>query len=276
MREPTPRRPSPVSRRRRPPLAPVLAAALLLAAAGCGQVDGDDPAAAGGQSAAERTLTVFAAASLTESFEELGTRFEEAEPGVAVEFNFAGSSELAQQINEGAPADVFASANPANMDLVAEAGGTDGEPAVFVRNILEIAVPPDNPAGIEELADLAGDGVSVALCAAEVPCGAAAETLMDETGVEITPVTEEEDVRAALTKVELGEVDAALVYRTDVIASEGAVTGIEFPEAESAINDYPIAALAEAPEPELARAWVELVTSETGAEVLGDAGFRAA
>ncbi|MFC4564816.1 molybdate ABC transporter substrate-binding protein [Nocardiopsis mangrovi] len=271
----SPRHSSPALPRRGLRGTPVLAAALLLTAAGCGQVDDGDSAAAGdGSAAAERTLTVFAAASLTESFEELGTRFEESEPGVTVEFNFAGSSELAQQINEGAPADVFASANPANMDLVAEAGGADGEPAVFVRNILEIAVPPDNPAGVGELADLAGEDVSVALCAVEVPCGAAAQAVLDDSGVEITPVTEEEDVRAALTKVELGEVDAALVYRTDVIAAEGAVTGIEFPEAESAINDYPIAALAEAPEPELARAWVELVTSETGAEVLGDAGFR--
>lgn len=244
---------------------------IVLLAAGCADVD--DDASAGGEGEGG-TLTVFAAASLTESFGELKEVFEAENPDTQVEFNFAGSSELAQQINEGAPADVFASANPANMELVVDEDNAAGDPEIFVENTLEIAVPPDNPADVTELADLADDSVTVALCAPDVPCGDAAETVMDVSGVQITPETLEEDVKAALTKVELDEVDAALVYRTDVVAADGAVTGIEFPESEDAINDYPIVDLAEAPEPELAAAWIELVLSEAGQEVLTEAGFR--
>ncbi|PSK88073.1 molybdate transport system substrate-binding protein [Murinocardiopsis flavida] len=251
-----------------------IAAVGLLAAAACGQVE--DGGQGGGSGGAEtRTLTVFAAASLTESFTTLKKRFETDNPGVTVEFNFGGSSELAQQINEGAPADVFASANPANMDLVADEGDAEGEPTVFAQNTLEIAVPPDNPADIQELDDLAAENTKVALCAAEVPCGSAAEKVMAETGVEITPVTEEEDVKAAMTKVELGEVDAALVYKTDVIAAGDKVKGIAFPESEHAVNDYPIAPLKDAPEADLAAEWIALTTSDTGTKVLTDAGFRA-
>ncbi|MFC7326551.1 molybdate ABC transporter substrate-binding protein [Marinactinospora rubrisoli] len=261
--------PSPL---RRPVRLGVAAAALgLLAVVGCAPVaeSGSDGAAG----AEERTLTVFAAASLTDTFGELGERFEADHPDTVVEFNFAGSSELAQQITEGAPADVFAAADTRTMDQVADAGATEGEPRVFARNRLEIAVPPDNPAGITGLADLAGDDVQVALCAEEVPCGAAAQTVLDESGVAVEPVTRERDVRAALTKVRLGEVDAALVYRTDVLSAGDDVRGIEFPEAAEAVNSYPIAVLADAPEPELAAAWVELVRSEAGGEVLTAAGF---
>lgn len=255
-------------------LAVVPVAVTVLATAACGDVqDGDGGDADGDANGGSQTLRVFAAASLTDVFGDLGEQFED-EHGVTVEFNFAGSSELAQQINEGAPADVFASANPANMDLVAEEGNVAGEETIFVENILEIAVPGDNPAEVEELSDLAEDDVVVALCAPEVPCGAASETVMETSGVDIDPATLEEDVRAALTKVELGEVDAALVYRTDVMAAEEDVTSIEFPEAEDAINDYPIAVLTEAEESDLAEEWVQFVMSDEGQAALTDAGFR--
>jgi molybdate transport system substrate-binding protein len=245
------------------------AAALLLAAAtACGGVaDGGSGAGTGA------TLTVFAAASLTGTFEELGTRFEADHPGTEVVFNFAGSSALAGQIGEGAPADVFASADTATMADVEDAGRTAAEPVVFAANTLEIAVPPGNPAGVGGLADLADPGTAVALCAAEVPCGAAAAQVLDAAGVDVVPVTEEQDVKAALTKVRLGEVDAALVYRTDVLAAGDDVEGVPFDEAAGAANDYPVAVLTDAPEPGLAREWVDLVTSAEGAEVLSGAGF---
>ncbi|WP_017592153.1 molybdate ABC transporter substrate-binding protein [Nocardiopsis potens] len=245
------------------------ASALLLAAlAGCGGAPGGDGARGG-------SLTVFAAASLTEVFTGLGERFEE-ETGSTVEFSFAGSSDLARQIADGAPADVFASADAPTMDEVAEGGFADGDPEVFARNVLRIAVPPGNPAGVEDFADLAGDGVTVAVCAPEVPCGAAAEELMEATGVRIGAASQEEDVKAALTRVRLGEVDAALVYETDVRSADGDVEGIGIEGAEEAANDYPIVPLASSGDPGLAREWVDFVLSEEGAGALTDAGFRPA
>lgn len=226
---------------------------------GSGQVSGD--------------LVVFAAASLTEAFTLIGRDFEDTHPGVRVTFSFAGSSTLAQQVTEGAPADVFASANPANMAVVTDAGAAAGEPAVFARNELVIVVPAGNPHGITGLADLADPGLKVALCAEQVPCGAASRTALDTGGVTLTPVTLEQDVRATLTKVTLGEVDAALVYRTDLAAAGDAVEGVEFPQAASAVNDYPIVALRDAPNPSAAEAFVAYVLSDAGQAVLGDAGF---
>ncbi|MEV6980408.1 molybdate ABC transporter substrate-binding protein [Sphaerisporangium sp. NPDC051017] len=226
-------------------------------------------------SAAEATtLNVFAAASLTETFTELGKAFEAAHPGVSVKFNFGSSATLAQQITQGAPADVFAAASPATMKTVTDAS-LAASPVTFVRNKLEIAVPPDNPAKVDALSDLADPKVKVALCAAQVPCGAAAVKALDAAGVTVKPVTLEQDVKATLTKVRLGEVDAALVYKTDVLAAQGQVTGIPFPEADKAINDYPIAPLTKAPAPEPARQFVDLVLSPEGKAVLTKAGFEA-
>ena len=255
------------------PLALALAAAL----SGCGSSDPAAPAAAVSASAAEAasgTLTVFAAASLTGTFTELGKTFEAAHPGTTVRFNFGSSATLAQQIVEGAPADVFAAASPATMKTVADASLASA-PTTFVRNSLQIAVPADNPAKVDDLKDLTDPKVKVALCAEQVPCGAAALKALDAAGLKVTPVTLEQDVKAALTKVELGEVDAALVYRTDVLASAGKVTGIDFPESAKAINDYPIAALTKAPAPEAAKQFVDLVLSPQGADVLTKAGFEA-
>jgi molybdate transport system substrate-binding protein len=218
-------------------------------------------------------VVVFAAASLTESFTRIGKDFETAHPGTTVRFNFAGSSALAQQIGQGAPADVFASAAPANMKQVSDAGGISGQATTFVRNRLEIAVPRGNPARVTGLADFAKAENTIALCAQQVPCGAAARKVFQAAGITAMPDTLEQDVRAVLTKVRLGEVDAALVYRTDVKAAGDDVEGIEFPEADEAVNDYPIAVLAKAPNPDGAAAFVDYVLSDRGRAVLSAAGF---
>ena len=252
------------------PLLALLAAAGVLA--GCGAEPEVDGGAAGEPTG---TLTVFAAASLTDAFGELGDRLAEENPGLRVRFSFAGSSALATQIGQGAPADVFASANEAQMAVITDAGLTDGDPQVFARNALQIAVAPGNPAGIDGPADFAREELTLAVCAPDVPCGAAAGQVFDAAGVDPRPDTLEEDVRAALTKVEIGEVDAALVYASDVASAAGAVEGISFPEAEQAVNDYPVGVLAGAPNPAAARAFIELVLSAEGRRVLADAGFRA-
>ncbi|MEV0230947.1 molybdate ABC transporter substrate-binding protein [Nonomuraea sp. NPDC050786] len=250
-----------------------LPVALALGLSGCGSGESEPAASAGGGNAA-KTVTVFAAASLTGTFTVLGKTFEAAHPGTTVKFNFGSSATLAQQIVQGAPADVFAAASPATMKTVTDASLASA-PTTFVRNKLQIAVPADNPAKVDELKDLADPKVKVALCAEQVPCGAAAVKALGAAGLKVTPVTLEQDVKATLTKVELGEVDAALVYRTDVIASAGKVQGVEFPEADQAINDYPIAALAKAPAGEPARQFVDLVLSQQGKDVLTKAGFEA-
>jgi molybdate transport system substrate-binding protein len=242
-----------------------LAAAAVLLAGGCGA---SDPAGDGA------TVTVLAAASLTEPFTAIGAAFEAATPGTTVTFSFGGSSGLARQIVSGAPADVFAAASPATMATVTGAGRAAGTPAVFARNQLVIAVPKGNPKRLTTLAALAGPDVTVALCAAQVPCGAAAGRALGAAGVAVTPVTQEQDVRAALAKVRLGEVDAALVYRTDARAAASDVDGVEFPESAAAVNDYPIAALAGAPNAGGAAAFVAYVRSEPARRVLADAGFQ--
>ncbi|MCY9784060.1 molybdate ABC transporter substrate-binding protein [Nocardiopsis sp. EMB25] len=261
--------------------APLMAGALALTSCSAADDAGRDGAGTASETGPAGTLTVLAAASLTDVFTELAEEFEADNPGVEVELSFAGSSALATQINSGAPADVFASANTDTMALVVDGAGLDtawaadhGEDgAVFATNTLRIAVPADNPAGVEDLADLSDDSVATALCAPEVPCGAATAAVTDTADVEIAAVTLEQDVRAVLTKVELGEVDAGLVYATDVAAAGDAVEGIDFPESGSAVNEYPVGVLAGAPEPELAAAWVDLVLSDTGADVLTAAGF---
>jgi molybdate transport system substrate-binding protein len=252
--------------------ATLTAAAALLA--GCGGDTAGSPAHSGGSATPTGTITVLAAASLTESFTTIGRDFEAANPGTSVTFSFGGSAGLATQIASGAPADVFAAASPATMTTVTEAGDAEGAPAVFVRNQLVIAVPEGNPKAIATLADLTRPGLTVALCAEQVPCGAAAQKALTAAGTQLTPVTLEQDVRAALAKVKLGEVDAALVYRTDAKAAAADVDGIEFPESAAAINDYPIVALTDAPNPAGARAFVAYVRSEKAAAVLTGAGFQ--
>lgn len=261
-----------------------LAGALSLAAAtGCsssGAGSGGAPAAAASSGASASaaalsgTVTVFAAASLTGTFTQLGKDFEAAHPGVTVKFNFGGSDALAASIVSGAPADVFAAASTTTMSTVTKAGDATGTPTVFVKNQLEIAVPPGDPKGIKTLSDLTKPGIKVALCATTVPCGAAAVKAEAAGNVKITPVTLETDVKAALTKVELGEVDAALVYQTDVKAAGGKVQGEDFAEAAKAINTYPIVVLKDAPDATAAQAFVAFVLSAPGRDVLAAAGFQ--
>jgi molybdate transport system substrate-binding protein len=251
----------------------------VLALAGCA-ASSDDAGGAGTASSAASgselsgTLTVFAAASLTDVFTDLGDRLEKANPELDVRFNFAGSSALATQITQGAPADVFASANQPQMKVVTDAGLEDGDPQVFTENVLQIAVPRGNPGHVSGLADFANPDLTLAVCAPNVPCGAAATKVFQAAGITAVPDTEEEDVRAALTKVELGEVDAALVYASDVVSAGDKVKGIDFPEAEQAINEYPIATLKAAANPDAAQAFVALVLSAAGRTALEDAGFR--
>jgi molybdate transport system substrate-binding protein len=247
-----------------------LAGAIALTLVGCGSDKSSDPAPADKVSG---TVTVFAAASLTETFTELGKQFEAAHPGVKVVYNFGASSALAEQIKQGAPVDVFASAAPKNMQQVVDAGDITAKPVTFVRNRLEIAVPKGNPGHITGLADFGKTEPKIALCAEQVPCGAAAKTVFEVAGVNPQPDTREADVKAVLTKVTLGEVDAALVYRTDVKAAGDKVEGIDFPEADKAINDYPVAPLAKAPNPAAAAAFVTFIESDQARTVLTKAGF---
>ena len=218
-------------------------------------------------------VTVLAAASLQDSFTTLGKQFEAAHPGTQVRLSFGASSALAQQINQGAPADVFASAAPTNMKQVIDAGGA-AAPKNFVKNVMEIAVPPSNPAKVGGLADLARPGVKVALCQPQVPCGAVAAQVFKNAQVTVTPVTLEQDVKSTLTKVQLNEADAGVVYTTDVKAAGAKVTGIPIPADVNASTEYPIAALSKAPNSAGAQAFVDYVLSPAGQTVLTAAGFE--
>ena len=254
-------------------VAPALLA-LAVGIAGCASPDGTPASSPSTSSVGDRpvVLTVFAAASLTEAFDELATRFEQEHPEVEVVLNYGGSGTLAQQIAQGAPVDVFASAALAPMQDVVDEGLAD-EAVVFATNTLELVVPAGNPAAVTGLGDLARAELRVALCDESVPCGAASAALLDQEGVAAAPDTLETDVKAVLTKVSLGEVDAALVYRTDVLAAGDAVEGIEVAGAASVVNEYPIATLADAAGSGVAHDFVAFVTAADGRGVLADAGF---
>ncbi|MFF0909164.1 molybdate ABC transporter substrate-binding protein [Microbacterium enclense] len=215
------------------------------------------------------TVEVFAAASLQRSFDEIAAAFEEDNPDVQVTAVYDGSSTLATQIGEGAPADVFASADEKNMAKVADRAP---DPQVFAGNTLVIVVPAGNPGAVDDLADLAD--VTTVLCAPEVPCGAASATLLSDAGVAVTPASAEQNVTAVLTKVAAGEADAGLVYATDVVGRDD-VEAIVPDGAADVVNRYPIAALADARNPEAAAAFVDFVLSARGQEILSAAGFRA-
>lgn len=218
------------------------------------------------------TITVLAAASLTESFTALGKKFEAAHPGTTVKFSFGASSTLAQQINQGAPADVFASASPTNMTQVTTAGNASS-PTNFAANVLEIAVPPSNPGNVTSVADLAKASVKVAVCQSQVPCGAIALKLFTKAGITVTPVTEEADVKATLTKVETDEVDAGVVYVTDVRAAGKKVKGITIDASQNVSTEYPIATLSHATNTAGAKAFTAFVLSSTGQTELAADGF---
>ncbi len=258
----------------------VAGAALLTAGCGTGQraagpaTDGAVTAAPS-SSGTTTTLTVFAAASLKDTFTALGTQFEAANPGTQVTFNFAGSSDLAQQIVQGAPADVFAAASDATMKTVSDAGQTAAAPAPFAKNTLQIAVAPGNPKGIASFADLAKPEFKVVVCAKGVPCGDAELKVETATQIDVQPVSEEPDVKSTLSKVQSGDADAGLVYVTDVAAAKGAVQGVAFPEAAQAATNYPIAVVKTSKQAALAQKFEALVTGQAGQQVLQAAGFQA-
>ncbi|HLL63727.1 MAG TPA: molybdate ABC transporter substrate-binding protein [Propionibacteriaceae bacterium] len=248
----------------------VVVTAMLVAACGNGSAE-PEPGAGERSSAAAPPITVFAAASLTEAFTQIGADFTAAS-GSPVTFNFGSSATLAAQINAGAPADVLAAASPATMKTVTDAGGA-AAPVDFVANSLQIAVPKGNPAKVTGLPDFADESRTIALCAPQVPCGAAAEKVFAAARITPRPDTLEQDVKAALAKVAADEVDAALVYRTDVLAAAGKVEGIDFPESVQAVNSYPIAVLTASRASGTAQAFVDYVRSPEGQAVLGRAGF---
>ena len=218
----------------------------------------------------ETTVTVYAAASLSEAFEDLAAEYEAANPDVDVKLNFAGSARLAAQISAGARADVFASANSATMSRVAAEGRTTTPPVLFVRNRLALVVPINNPGNVTELADLSDDSLVLAMCAPEVPCGALARAVLNDAGVDAGADTEETSVRAVLTKVVLGEADAGLVYATDVAAGGNVVASVPLGP-QIRFNDYPVAAVSERA---VAADFVDFLLGPDGQGILRSHGFQ--
>lgn len=253
-------------------LACLAAAALVLVVAGCGSSSGP-PSTTASTSTSAQTLTVFAAASLKNTFTTLGRQFESSHAGTKVTFNFAGSADLVTQLQQGAPADVFAAADTKNMAKATGDNLVDGTPVDFASNSLEIAVPPDNPAKVASFQDLAKADVKVVVCAPEVPCGSAAQKIETATGIVLAPVSEESSVTDVMNKVQTGEADAGLVYVSDVQGAGDKVKGVPFSESKEAVNQYPIASLTGRSNPDLAREFIELVTGPQGQQVLADAGF---
>jgi molybdate transport system substrate-binding protein len=257
----------------------VIAAGLAaVAVAGCGSSSSSSPAASSSSTrstgvSTTGAITVFAAASLQGTFTQLGKQFEAAHPGSKVTFSFGPSSGLATQIMNGAPADVFASAAVANMNQVVKAGDAQG-PSDFARNKMEVAVPPGNPGHVSSVDSLTKSSVKVAVCQPQVPCGVVAKEVFKNAGISVTPVTQETDVKSVLTKVELGDVDAGMVYVTDVKAAGSKVKGVKIASSDNATTTYPIATIAKSSHASTARAFVNYVLSPTGQRVLTAAGFE--
>jgi molybdate transport system substrate-binding protein len=217
-------------------------------------------------------LTVLAASSLTNAFDQLEETYEEEHSDVDVRLSYDSSAILAEQVISGAPADVLATADTVTMQDVIDADLVDGEPTVFVQNTLVIATPPDNPAGIEDVTDLTD--ATVAICVPEAPCGNASQELLDLNGVELQPTSEEDNVSSVLTKVTSGEVDAGLVYVTDAQSAGDDVHVVQITDSDQVVNDYPIAALTDSDNAEAAQDWVDLVLSPEGQDALAELGFR--
>jgi molybdate transport system substrate-binding protein len=244
--------------------AAAVTAAVSLAVAGCSSSD---------ESSSTAKLIVFAAASLKKSFTEIGEQLKTDNRGSDIEFNFAGSSDLVTQLTQGAPGDVFASADTKNMDKAAKADLLAGDPVNFASNTLTIVTAPGNPKKIASFKDLSQPGLSVVVCAPQVPCGSAAEKVEEATGVQLNPVSEESQVTDVLNKVTSGQADAGLVYVTDAQGAGDKVTAVPFPESAEAVNTYPIAVLKQSEAQDLAGKFVDLVTGEAGQKVLTAAGF---
>ena len=246
-------------------LAAVLAVAALALAACGGE---DSGGGSGGQSPTE--IKVFAAASLTAAFTELGQQYGSANGGTKVTLNFAGSQALATQIQQGAPADVYASADIPNMDKVKDLVGT---PQNFASNLLQVVVEKGNPKGVKGLEDLANPDLKVVLAAPDVPAGKYAQQALEKAGVTVKPVSEEDNVKAVVTKVSLGEADAGIVYVTDVTAGGDKVEGVDIPEELNVVATYPIATVRASKAQDQAQAFMDLVLSAQGQQVLEQYGF---
>lgn len=253
------------------------AAVLALVGASCGGDSGTSPS--GGATVDGSTPTgdvvVFAAASLTQAFTELREAFTDEHPGVGLTFNFSGSSDLVAQIIDGAPADVFASADLANMAKLTGVDGHAATPVIFATNVAEILVESGNPEDITGVVDLADDDLVVVQCAREVPCGSYAEQIFDNADVTVTPKSFEGNVRAVVTKVSLGEADAGIVYRTDVISAGDAASGVAIPDDINVVAEYPVVATPDASNPAGARSFIEFVRSPAGQAILASYGFGA-
>lgn len=260
------------------PAAAALAMVLAATLAGCAPAgpSGQNGTNDGGTAGAGGTVTVFAAASLKATFTELAGEFEASNPGTKVTLSFAGSADLATQVSQGAPADVFASADTRTMARLQDEGLVEGEPRNFASNTLTIVVPPGNPAGITGFSDLARAGVKLVACAGQVPCGASTRTIEQESGITLSPVSEESSVTDVLGKVVSGEADAGLVYVTDARTAGGKVESVPIPEAAAAVNTYPIATMKGARNKQAADAFMDLVLGSEGRTVLGSAGFGTA
>lgn len=257
------------SRRRRGGWVAGLMAAALLVAASCGS-SASSNASGNGLSG---TVVVLAAASLTSAFDRIGKEFHEANPSVQVKFSYAGSSSLVTQIQQGAPADVFASADTTNMDKVTSDGLAEGSPSTFARNQLEIATEKGNPKNIKTVQDLANPSLKVVVCAPSVPCGAYSTEVFQKAGITVNPVSEETSVSGVVTKVSLGEADAGVVYITDVKASGDKLTGVPIPPELNVIATYPIVELKNAPNHKAAQAFINFVLGQSGQKALQDFGF---
>ena len=229
------------------------------------------PAAAGQKPSGE--ITVFAASSLTESFTAVAKQFEKKHPHVTVKFDFDSSANLAAQIQQGAPADVFASADEANLQKAVDSGDVTTKPVVFAKNRLEIAVEKGNPKRIKGLADLDKSGLVVVLCADAVPCGKYAAEAFANARVTVSPASKEENAKATLSKVSLGEADASVVYVTDVQAAKGGVSGVKIPDRQNVIATYPIAVTKDSRSSAAATAWVQFIESKTAQTTLRKFGF---
>ena len=248
-------------------LTAVLAVAALALAA-CGGGDDDPGGSSGAASASE--IKVFAAASLTAAFTKLGEDFTAANGGTRVLINLAGSQALATQIQQAAPADVFASADITNMDKVKDLVNT---PQNFASNLLAIVVEKGNPKDVKGLEDLAKPDLKVVLAAEEVPAGKYAKQVLDDAGVSVTPVSQEDNVKAVVTKVSLGEADAGNLYVTDVSAGGDKIEGVDIPEEQNVVATYPIATVKASKAPDKAQAFMDLVLSAEGQQVLKEYGF---
>ncbi len=229
---------------------------------------------AGGDSG-DAEVTVLAAASLQKTFTQLGQQFEAANPGTEVVLSFGGSSDLAAQLQQGAPGDLFASADTVNMGKVRADGLIAEEPTVFATNSMEIAVPAGNPAGVDSFASLADPGINVVVCGAQVPCGAATVSIERKTGTTLSPVSEESSVTDVLGKVASGEADAGVVYTTDVKGAGDAVEGVKIPVSDNVTNSYEIGVVEGSDAADLAQRFEEYVLGPEGREVLTSAGFGA-